>query len=180
MIEEPKARKPKETEINRADISKLFEHLPPHSLEAEMCLLGSLIVAGTENIHLIGEVMQVLRSETDFVMPKHATIYRQVVEQYDQHQALAWCFRQRPLPALSQFDHRLAGADPPGGGSGQQGQGRFRQGRQAARIGADHRNRCCFALALGLGLGIGIAAGQGVDCHWPHDGQLQCPPWPHE
>ena len=52
-------------------------------------------------------------------------------------------------------------------GLGQQGQGRRRQGRQPARIGADHRNRWCHA----LGLGIGTAAGQGVVCHWPHDGQ---------
>ena len=52
-------------------------------------------------------------------------------------------------------------------GLGHQGQGRRRQGRQAARIRADHRNRWCYA----LGLGIGTAAAQGVVCHWPHDGQ---------
>jgi len=81
-------RRDSQPDLTRADMGKLFDRLPPHSVEAEMSLLGSLILAGTENLHLIGEVMQVVRGGSDFYLPKHAAIYEILVQQYDQHQSL--------------------------------------------------------------------------------------------
>jgi replicative DNA helicase len=82
------ARTRNDFEVNRADISKLFSALPPHSIEAEMSLLGSMILAGTENVHLIGEVMQVIKDAADFYRPKHAAIYECLIELYDKHQSI--------------------------------------------------------------------------------------------
>lgn len=82
------ARTRSDFELQRGDVAKLLDRLPPHSVEAEMSLIGSLILAGTQNIHLIGEVMQIISSEADFYRPKHAAIYKAVVDLYDQHQAV--------------------------------------------------------------------------------------------
>jgi replicative DNA helicase len=72
----------------RQDLAKLFDRLPPHSNEAEMCLLGSLILAGAENIHIIGQVMQIIKSSADFYWPKNAAIYQALVDYYDKHQSI--------------------------------------------------------------------------------------------
>jgi replicative DNA helicase len=69
-------------------LGELLGKLPPHDLESEMCLLGSLILAGGDNVHLIGEVMQIVRSPADFFMPKHGVIYEGIVKVYDQHSAI--------------------------------------------------------------------------------------------
>ncbi len=65
------------------DIAKLFDKLPPHSLEAEMSLLGSMILAGTENLHIIGEIVQIIKNADDFYLPKHAAVYQCLVDLYD-------------------------------------------------------------------------------------------------
>lgn len=70
------------------DLGKLFDKLPPHSIEAEMSLLGSLILAGTENVHVIGEVMQIIKSGDDFYLPKHSAIYECIVELYDKNASI--------------------------------------------------------------------------------------------
>jgi len=75
-------------DAERIDVGRLLDKLPPHSLEAEMSLLGSLIVAGTDNVHLVGEVMQIVRGAGDFYQPRHAQIYESLVELYDVHQAI--------------------------------------------------------------------------------------------
>ena len=75
-------------QITRADMGRLFEKLPPHDIEAEMCLLGSLILAGGENVHLIGEVMQIIKSSTDFFLPKHTAIYEGITQVYDRRSAI--------------------------------------------------------------------------------------------
>jgi replicative DNA helicase len=70
------------------ELGKLLDKLPPHSLEAEMALLGSMILAGTENIHTIGDVLQIIKSADDFFLPKHAAIYRCLVDLYDQRSSV--------------------------------------------------------------------------------------------
>lgn len=82
------ARTRSDFDLQRGDVAKLLDRLPPHSVEAEMSLLGSMILAGTQNIHLIGEVMQVVSNEADFYRPKHAAVYKALVDLYDQHQAI--------------------------------------------------------------------------------------------
>lgn len=53
---------------------------PPHSLEAETCVLGSLLLDN----ELIGEVLEVLSPE-DFYWKRHRIIYETVCEIYDEH-----------------------------------------------------------------------------------------------
>jgi replicative DNA helicase len=91
-------------QIPQADLARLFDQLPPHSVEAEMSLLGSIILAGTENIHLIGEVMQILQDPAAFYLPKHAQIYRTLVELYDRYQAVDTVQLTERLKAESQFE----------------------------------------------------------------------------
>ncbi|MBI1367812.1 MAG: replicative DNA helicase [Planctomycetes bacterium] len=82
------ARTRQHFEPQRIEIGKLFDKLPPHSIEAEMSLIGSLIMAGTENVHIVGEVMQAIKSPADFYQPRHAQIYECLLELYDQHQSI--------------------------------------------------------------------------------------------
>ena len=44
-------------DTNRVELGKLFDKLPPHAIEAEMALLGSMILDGL----VIGEVVQILK-----------------------------------------------------------------------------------------------------------------------
>lgn len=70
------------------DLSKLFDKLPPHAIEAEMSLLGSMMVAGTENIHIVGEVMEQIKGGGDFFLPKHGAIFDALTKLYDQNNAI--------------------------------------------------------------------------------------------
>ncbi|MCX5659322.1 MAG: replicative DNA helicase [Planctomycetota bacterium] len=66
----------------RVDVGKLFDKLPPHALEAECALLGSMIL----DPQVIGDVVQILAGSDDFYKPSHAAIYQALVELYDQNQ----------------------------------------------------------------------------------------------
>ncbi len=78
----PRRRQP--MEIRRVDISKLFDKLPPHALEAECALLGSVIL----DWRVCGEVIQVLKGPDDLYKPAHAAIYETLIELYDQVQSI--------------------------------------------------------------------------------------------
>lgn len=82
------ARTRHDFDLDRADLGKLFDKLPPHAIDAERSLLGSMILAGTENVHIIGEVLQTLRNSTDFYLPKHAALFECLVHLYDEHQSI--------------------------------------------------------------------------------------------
>lgn len=58
---------------------KLFDRLPPHSLEAEMSLLGSILLDPRQ----LSDVLAVVRKAEEFYAESHATIFRSVVEVYD-------------------------------------------------------------------------------------------------
>lgn len=60
-------------------VGKLFDKEPPRSIEAEMALLGAMIL----DPRVIGDVLVVIKSPTDFYDERHAAIYRAVVELYD-------------------------------------------------------------------------------------------------
>ncbi|QOJ18991.1 MAG: replicative DNA helicase [Phycisphaeraceae bacterium] len=66
------------------ELARLFEKLPPHAVEAEMSLLGSMMLDPT----VIGEVVQVLRTGDDFFKPAHGAIFDAIVELYDKHSRL--------------------------------------------------------------------------------------------
>jgi len=61
-------------------MEKLFERLPPQSLEAEMALLGSMIL----DYRVIGDVLGIVPSSDYFSREAHAAIFDALVKVYDQ------------------------------------------------------------------------------------------------
>ncbi len=62
-------------------IQSLFDREPPKSLEAEMSLLGSMILDPS----VIGDIIGLIQGPTDFFKESHAHIYKVLVEVYDAH-----------------------------------------------------------------------------------------------
>ena len=52
-------------------LSRLFEQLPPHAIEAEMSLLGSMLV----DPQVVGDVVLLVRGGDDFFKPANGAIY---------------------------------------------------------------------------------------------------------
>ncbi|HYF14778.1 MAG TPA: replicative DNA helicase [Phycisphaerales bacterium] len=59
---------------------ELFNKQPPQAPEAEMSLLGSLILEP----RIIPEALPFVRSEADFYVEKHAHVYKAIIDLYDQ------------------------------------------------------------------------------------------------
>ncbi len=70
--------------IDPVEVGKLFEKLPPHAIEAEMSLIGSMLL----DPQVIGEVVQVIRGGDDFFKPAHGAVFDTIVELYDKHSRL--------------------------------------------------------------------------------------------
>ncbi|RMD65208.1 MAG: replicative DNA helicase [Planctomycetota bacterium] len=64
-------------------VEKLFDRLPPHSIEAEMALLGSMILEPA----VTGEVIEIVRSPEAFYQPAHGAIFQTLVKLYDTRQS---------------------------------------------------------------------------------------------
>ncbi|GDY00125.1 hypothetical protein LBMAG48_25280 [Phycisphaerae bacterium] len=81
MADEGKGGRWKSRE-NRPAISaqELFDRQPPYALEAEMCLLGSLILEPK----IIPDALPLVRSAKDFYDDKHGHIYQAIIDLYDQ------------------------------------------------------------------------------------------------
>jgi replicative DNA helicase len=62
---------------SRASASPAYERVPPHSVEAEESVLGSMLLSKDA----IAEVLELLR-EDDFYRPAHRTVFRSVLELY--------------------------------------------------------------------------------------------------
>jgi len=67
-------------EIEPTSIKPLFDRQPPQSLEAEMSLLGSIIL----DPGVIPDVISLLKGPEDFYKESHAQVYRAVLDIYDQ------------------------------------------------------------------------------------------------
>ncbi len=72
------------TERDPQRVARLFEQLPPHALEAEMCLLGSVLLEPK----VLGDVTFVIRDGQDFYKPANGALYDAMVELYDRHASL--------------------------------------------------------------------------------------------
>ena len=66
------------------EIGPLFDRQPPFAMEAEMALLGGMILDWQQS----GEVAQILKGAEDFYKPAHGTIYGVLLELYDQNQSI--------------------------------------------------------------------------------------------
>jgi len=62
---------------SRASASPAYERVPPHNVEAEESILGSMLLSKDA----IAEVLELLR-EDDFYRPAHRTVFRSVLELY--------------------------------------------------------------------------------------------------
>jgi replicative DNA helicase len=62
---------------SRASASPAYERVPPHNIEAEESVLGSMLLSKDA----IAEVLELLR-EDDFYRPAHRTVFRSVLELY--------------------------------------------------------------------------------------------------
>ena len=68
----------------KIEVGALLDKLPPQALEAEMALLGSMVLEA----QVVGDVLQMLKGAEDFHKPAHAAIYETLVELYDTTQAI--------------------------------------------------------------------------------------------
>jgi replicative DNA helicase len=62
---------------SRANASPAYERVPPHNVEAEESVLGSMLLSKDA----IAEVLELLREE-DFYRPAHRTVFRSVLDLY--------------------------------------------------------------------------------------------------
>ena len=62
-------------------LATLLESLPPHAIEAEVSLLGSILL----DPNVIADVVQVINSDADFFKPAHAALYSAAVRIYEDH-----------------------------------------------------------------------------------------------
>lgn len=65
-------------------LARLFESLPPHAMEAEMSLLGSILV----DPQCIGDIIFVVKRGEEFYKPAHGAIFDAMVHLYDRHAAI--------------------------------------------------------------------------------------------
>ena len=68
---------------SRVDLGRLFDRLPPAAPEAEMALLGCMIL----DANVIGDVIQIVKQAEDFSRPAHGAVYQALVDLYDKHNA---------------------------------------------------------------------------------------------
>ncbi|NIA21697.1 MAG: replicative DNA helicase, partial [Anaerolineaceae bacterium] len=81
-----------------------LEHVPPHSVEAEMSVLGSMML----DRHAVGLALQLVKPE-DFYVPSHQLIARTLIALYDKNVPIDFV---TVLDALSEH----GGAEEVGGG----------------------------------------------------------------
>ncbi len=62
-------------------LGKLFDRLPPHSIEAEMSLLGSMIL----DPQVIADILPHVSKPEDFYNEPHGAIFKAVVDVYDKY-----------------------------------------------------------------------------------------------
>ena len=62
-------------------VARLLDQLPPHAVEAEMCLLGSILIEP----RVLGDVTFIIRDGEDFYKPTNGAIYNVIVELYDKN-----------------------------------------------------------------------------------------------
>lgn len=70
--------------LPREPIGKLFDKEPPFSVEAEMCLLGSMIL----DPRVIPDILQILKTPDAFYDTGRGITYRVLIELYDKHNAV--------------------------------------------------------------------------------------------
>ncbi len=68
---------------SRAGASPTYDRVPPHNIEAEECVLGSMLLSKDA----IAEVLELLNEE-DLYRPTHRTVFRSILDLYSHGQAV--------------------------------------------------------------------------------------------
>jgi replicative DNA helicase len=79
-----KAASRKPFDVDRRELVKVFDKVPPHALEAECALLGAMIL----DSRVIGDVIEIIVSSDDMYFQKHNAIYEALVHLYDHHESI--------------------------------------------------------------------------------------------
>ena len=82
-------------------IAQLYEKLPPHAVEAEMCLLGSMLIEPEK----IGDVIMIVRTGDDFHKPANGAIFETMVDLYDRTGSLDTVQLQTALLDRGQWEN---------------------------------------------------------------------------
>ncbi|MBI1335576.1 MAG: replicative DNA helicase [Phycisphaera sp.] len=94
------SRNPGGPASSRESVAKLFDKLPPHAIEAEMSLLGSMIL----DPRVIGDVVQIVTGQGDFYNTRHAAIYQVLVDLYDKNELLDMVQLRQRLADVGQLE----------------------------------------------------------------------------
>jgi len=87
-------------------LGKLFDREPPYSTEAEMSLIGSMLLDHT----VIGDVMLLVRRPEDFHQPENGWIFRAILEIYDRHHSVDLVQLQERLREMGVYE-QVGGAE---------------------------------------------------------------------
>ncbi|RMH13147.1 MAG: replicative DNA helicase, partial [Planctomycetota bacterium] len=71
----------RQSAIGEQTLGKLFDRLPPHSVEAEMSLLGSMLL----DPQVIPDVLPIVSRAEQFYKEAHAAIFSAIIDTYDKH-----------------------------------------------------------------------------------------------
>jgi len=96
----------RDAEASPRDLNKLFDKLPPHSIEAECALLGAMIL----DWQVIGDVLLVIKQAEDFYQPGHVLLYGELVDLYDKNQSFDMVQLKQRLVDKNLLD-RMGGLD---------------------------------------------------------------------
>ncbi|MEZ6211560.1 MAG: replicative DNA helicase, partial [Phycisphaerales bacterium] len=66
--------------ISAQELARLFDQMPPQSIEAEMCLLGSMIL----DYQVVGEVISQVPNGSAFYRESHGAVFDALVKLYDE------------------------------------------------------------------------------------------------
>ena len=81
MAENNRKRDDRSGGMTAASMGKLFDRLPPHAVEAEMSLLGSMVL----DPQMIPDVLPIVNRREQFYKEAHGAIFEAIVEVYDRH-----------------------------------------------------------------------------------------------
>lgn len=74
---------PKQFRTDREAMGRLFDRTPPHAIEAERSLLGSILL----DPGVLNDVVEIVPTPDSFYKEAHGTIYKALVDTFDAHQS---------------------------------------------------------------------------------------------
>ena len=73
------------SQLMDSSIARQFERLPPHSVEAEMCLLASMMLDVSKDA--VGQIVQIVDEES-FFQADHAILFKALKKLYESNRPI--------------------------------------------------------------------------------------------